>query len=146
MIEILIPICVCVVLPVMIVWLVMRAKKNETDRKAEIMLKAIESGVSIDPSLFKSQEKKSGSTKKELIEKLNGACITSLMGLAFIGLAVVRYYNPQFDRHFLDNFIVPAGFILLAVGIGLFISFFVGKKMLAKEIEAEEKAMEETRQ
>jgi len=68
------------------------------------------------------------------------------MGLAFIGLAVVRYYNPQFDSHFLDTFIVPAGFILLAVGIGLFISFFVGKKMLAKEIEAEEKAMEEPKQ
>jgi hypothetical protein len=29
---------------------------------------------------------------------------------------------------------------MLAVGIGLFISYFAGKKMLAKEIEAEENA------
>ena len=35
-----------------------------------------------------------------------------------------------------------AGGILLAVGLGLFISYFAGKKMLAKEIEAEEKSLE----
>ena len=30
------------------------------------------------------------------------------------------------------------GIILLAMGIAFFINYFVGKKMLAKEIEAEE--------
>jgi hypothetical protein len=36
-----------------------------------------------------------------------------------------------------------AGGVLLAVGIGLFITYFVGKKMLAKEMEAEEKKLEQ---
>ena len=39
--NILVPLGVCVVLPVLIVWLVTRVRKNETDRKAEIMIKAI---------------------------------------------------------------------------------------------------------
>ena len=43
--EILIPISVCVVLPVMVVWLVNRTRQNEINRKADIMLKAIESGA-----------------------------------------------------------------------------------------------------
>lgn len=37
--DILIPIGVCVVLPVMIVWLINRTRQNETNRKTEIMLK-----------------------------------------------------------------------------------------------------------
>jgi hypothetical protein len=42
-----------------------------------------------------------------------------------------------------DSAVVPAVFggIWLALGISFFTVFFVGKKMLAKEIEAEEKAM-----
>jgi hypothetical protein len=44
---------------------------------------------------------------------------------------------------FLNKLWLPAGCVLLAVGIGLFISYFVGKKMLAKEIEVEEKKLEQ---
>ena len=81
--NILVPLGVCVALPVLIVWLVARVRKNETDRKAEIMLKAIENGQSIDPEFFKPS-KKNVSVKKELLDKLNGACITGLMGIAFL--------------------------------------------------------------
>jgi hypothetical protein len=34
------------------------------------------------------------------------------------------------------------GGLFLSIGISLFVVFFVGRKMLAKEIEAEEKALE----
>ena len=55
--DILLPIGVCVVLPVTIVWLIMRTRQNETNRKAEIMLKAIEAGVAVDPNLFKEEKR-----------------------------------------------------------------------------------------
>ena len=135
----LIPIGICVVMPVLIVWMAMRARQNETNRKAEIMLKAIENGVDIDTDLFKKKTK-SVSIKKDLLDKFNGACITSLMGAAFL----ILYYVANEDA-FLFEFYPIAGFVLLAVGIGLFISYFVGKKMLAKEIEAEEKNIQEPR-
>ncbi len=46
--DILTPIFICVVMPVAIVWLVMRTKQNETNKTAEIIIKAIESGNPID--------------------------------------------------------------------------------------------------
>lgn len=133
--DFLLPICICVILPVMIVWFVSRARQNETNRKAEIMLKAIEKGQSIDPEIFKSPRKKS-SIKQDLLDKLNGACITTLMGAAFLLLYIFKVTTYGFA-----SFLPYAGGAMLAVGIGLFVSYFAGKKMLAKEIEAEEKEL-----
>ena len=145
--EIIIPICVCVVLPVMIVWLVMRARQNETNRKAEIMLKAIESGADIDLSVFNPKAKKEKTVKQQLLGRLTGACVTSLLGIAMIVASLFTSKNPSimmFDAEDLGGLVVM-GSILLAIGIALFIAFFVGRKMLAKEIEAEEKALREER-
>ena len=140
-----IPVFICVVLPVVVVWLVTRAKQNETNRKAEIMLKAIEAGVPVDMEQFKSAQKKAPvSIKQDLLEKLNGACITGLMGIGFLTLSILRVLITDFGRNtLLNKFWLPAGCVLLAVGIGLFISYFVGKKLLAKEIEAEERKLEQ---
>lgn len=140
-----VPVFICVILPVVVVWLVTRAKQNETNRKADIMLKAIEAGVPVDMEQFKSAKKKAPvSIKQELLDKLNGACITSLMGIGFLTLGVLRIVITDFGRNtLLNKFWLPAGCVLLAVGIGLFISYFVGKKLLAKEIEAEEKKLEQ---
>lgn len=129
------PICICVVLPVLIVLIIGLVRKNETNRKAEIMLKAIENGQSIDPELFQTVRKK-GSIKKDLLDKLNGACITSLLGLAFLII-----YIFEGENGFFENYLPYAAGALLAVGIGLFISYFAGKRMLAKEIEAEEREL-----
>ena len=142
--EILIVISVCVILPVLIVWMAMRAKKNETDKKAEIMLKAIEAGVPVDMEQF-SKKKTPVSLKKEMLDKFNGACIVSLLGVVFLTLGIIARTDPDFKvfRFGPDELMLPAGGIMMAVGIGLFISYFVSRKMLAKEIEAEEKALEE---
>ena len=135
--DIWIPLGVCVVLPIVIVWLVSRVRQKEIDRKAEIMLKAIEAGVEIDPALFSDNKKKEPrmKVKSDLLDKLSGACITSLMGVA---LLVIRYlgFDPAWAIY-----LSLAGAVLLAIGIGLFISYFVGKRFLAKEIEAEEKEL-----
>ena len=48
---------ICVVLPIVIVWLINRRKTNETNRRAEILLKAIEAGSTVDLNLFKEQQK-----------------------------------------------------------------------------------------
>ena len=143
------PVFICVVLPIMVVWLVARTRQHETDRKAEIMLKAIESGVPVDMSQFEPAKKQKGprTIKQDLLEKLNGACITGLMGITFLTLGILRTLNWEFGRNmFLNKFWLPAGGVLLAVGIGLLISYFTGKKMLAKEIEAEEKALNQPKE
>ena len=134
--ELLLPLCVCVVLPVLIVWIVGRVRKNETDRKAEIMLKAIENGIEINPDLLKPSKPKKAFIKKDLLEKLNGACITGMLGIAFL-ILMLTGKMPVYAIHYLPMAVA----MLLAVSLGLFVSYFAGKRMLAKEIEAEEKEL-----
>ena len=139
MVEILVtfvlPILICVVLPVVIVSLVMRDRQNEANRRAEIMLRSIESGSTIDPELFKPQKREQKSLKEKLLGRLTGGCITSLLGIVF-------FVGGQFLGWKLNMGALPSlpllGGILLAVGIALIVSYIAGKKMLAKEIEAEE--------
>ena len=140
--EILIPISVCVVLPVMVVWLVNRTRQNEINRKADIMLKAIESGATIDANFFKAQQENK-SIKERLLKRLTGACIFTLTGLVFAVIGLFNWTNLT-ENMSNDSAVIPMifGGLFLAIGISLFVVFFVGKKMLAKEIEAEEKALE----
>lgn len=132
---ILITLGVCIVLPISIVWIIARARRNEVNRKAEIMLKAIENGTSIDPELLNNKNDNPMKIKSDLMDKLTGACITSLMGIAFLVLHFIGYSRAW------ASYLPLAGVVLLAVGIGLFVSYFAGKKFLAKEIELEEKKL-----
>lgn len=139
---ILVPLGVCVALPVLIVWIIGRVRQNDTDRKAEVMLKAIENGQSIDPELFATPRKKQ-TIKQELLDKFSGACITTLMGAVFLTVGLLYVYHPVWRAFISPSMMLVAGGVMLAVGIGLFVSFFVGKNMLAKEIEAEERKLTE---
>ena len=141
--DILIPIGICVVLPITIAWLVNRTKQNEINRKTEVMLKAIEAGVPIDANAFNSNGK-TKSLKWSLLKRLTGGCIFSLMGILFttFGLISKSMLTENVSN---DSFIFPClfGGLFLAIGVALLVTFFVGKNMLAKEIETEEKALEE---
>ena len=144
--EILIPIGICVVLPVMIVWLINRTRQNETNRKTEIMLKAIEAGATIDADFFKAQQEQKGpkTIKERLLKRLSGGCICTLTGIALGAVGIVNHVN--WDGQISSDSGATAmiiGGVLIGIGISLIIVFFVGKKMLANEMEAEAKALEE---
>jgi hypothetical protein len=137
--EIFIVIGVCVILPICVVWLITRARQHETDKKTEIMLKAIESGAQVDPALFKARQPKTRGIKQELLDKFTGACVTSFMGFAFL---LITFVDPNSKALWFMQTAPWAGAILLAIGTALFLSYLVGKRTLAKEIEAEEKNLE----
>lgn len=125
-------------LPVTIVWLIMRTRQNETNRKAEIMLKAIEAGVAVDPNLFK-EEKGSKSTKDRLLKHLTAACVTMFPGLVLFAIGL--FSCIKFGFEFPDTLILTGGGILIAIGSAFLIVYSTGRKLLAKEIEAEEKSL-----
>ena len=135
--DILIPISVCVVLPVMVVWLVNRTRQNEINRKADIMLKAIESGATIDANFFKAQQENK-SIKERLLKRLTGACIFTLTGLVFAVIGLFNWTNLT-ENMSNDSAVIPMifGGLFLAVGISLFVVLFVSRKMLAKDIKGE---------
>ena len=60
---------ICVVLPIVIVWLINRRRTNETNRRAEILLKAIEAGATVDLNLFQEPQK-----QRSIKEKLPDKC------------------------------------------------------------------------
>ena len=141
--DALIPICICVVLPSLIIWLIGRVKQNETNRKAEIMLKALDNGAKIDSDFFKSSSGNK-TIKERLLGRLTGACVTGLIGIAVLAVAI--YMRCTLDWAKNDDVVITItmlGGILFAVGVALFIVYFSGKKMLAKEIAAEEKQITE---
>ena len=142
MVDILIPIGICVVLPIVVVWLNTRKAQNETNKKTEIMLKAIEAGATIDTDLFKNQQAPAKTIKEKLLSRLTAACIISAIGLSVCITTLILSYLGGVPTWVIQDFIVIDG-IILAVGIALFVVYFVGKRMLAKEIEAEEKSLNE---
>lgn len=143
--DIILPIFMCVVMPVMIVWLVMWTKRHETDKMAEIMLKAMETGTPIDPDFFKQQVRPRKSVKSRLVGLLTAACILMSIGIGFIIVGIVIILGCHWTlRSAPSGFtIIPfAGGILLVVGVALLVVYFIRKKILAKEIGAEERALE----
>ena len=90
--------------------------------------------------LIKKTTPKPKLLKEKLLRKMTWGTLTGLLALVLIGVGTWMGYvggsNPD-DLAFLAFW----GCILLAVSISCFISYFVGKKMLAKEIEAEEKQL-----
>ena len=123
---------VCVALPIVIVWMVVRARTQRMDKKMEILMKAVENGQQVDPALLVTAETggKKNSLKKNILNRLLvGACLT-ISGM----LAIVLFCI------FGDVKIQPylIALICLSVGIGFLISYFVGRNFLAKEIASEE--------
>lgn len=127
-------ICICVVMPVLIVWLVTKAKTQRTEKKMEVLVKAIENGTEIDPDILVDING-GKNVKTKLVEKLGAGVMTTLMGLTFIVLAALHVMSFSAWGYY-------AGVPLLAVGVGNIVSFLFGIRFLDPEIKADEKKLE----
>ena len=138
-IDVLVPIGICVVLPIIVITLAMKPRRHEIDKKTEVMMKAIENGAQLDPAFFESAAKagcKEKTVKDKLMGYLTAACVTSAIGLlAGIVLTIVftsqNFWNDEPGGATVA--ILPCA-ILLAVGIAFFIVYAIGKKTWAKEL------------
>jgi VIT1/CCC1 family predicted Fe2+/Mn2+ transporter len=109
---------------------------SERNRK-EIVLAALEKNPDIDVELLMKNLKKSEKLIKEkLLARLERGCLCCLMGVAFMLL----YFFLGVQS---EDLIVVVGAALIAIGIAFLISYFVGRRMLAKEMEAEQQNMKQ---
>ena len=136
--ETILPIFVVVVLPVMVVWLVTRARLKKNEQKMAVLVKAIENGVDIDPALLVSETEGGRNTKMKLIRKLTTGVICAIIGLAVLICTQLDAFEGVAGIEML--YII--GGVLIAVGAAYILAFFVGRKYLAPEIEAEEKKLQ----
>ena len=135
--DILKPIGICVVLPIIIVWLNMRRKTNETNRRTEVLLAVIEKNPDLDmEDLIRKMNPKTKTTKERLMSRL-------LWGLVFIAIGASTLLSDIYHVYTTGGVIGPVDLFtsgcLLLIGISFVAVFFISKRMLAKEIEAEEK-------
>ena len=132
-----------IVLPIMFVWLIVRKKMNETNQRTQIVLAAIEKNPEMDiEEIMKKISRKPGLLKEKLLTKLLWGCLTTLLGIGLIGFGIFLGEN-QLGGTDDPMTAICFGLISLGVGIAFLVNYFVGKKMLAKEIEAEEKTVTE---
>ena len=143
-VQALIPLGICVVLPIMSIWLVMRNKTNETNKRTEVLLAAIEKNPDLDMDMedfIRKMNPKTKTTKERLMSRL-------LWGLVFIAIGASTLLSALYQDYqggtSLDYFPIYSGCgCVLLIGISFVAVFFISKRMLAKEIEAEEeKALE----
>ena len=134
-----IPIIACgCILPIVFIWLETRRKINESRDRMQIVTTAIEKHPDMDvEELMKKISSKKKSLKEKLLAKLLWGCIASILG---IGLIAFGFFLTTQEIHIAEDVQTAIGFgvVLLGIGIAFLINYVVGKKMLAKEIEAEQ--------
>ena len=122
-------------LPILIVWLDNRKKINETNQRTQIVLAALEKNPQMDvEELVKKMAPQKKLLKEKLLTKLLWGGILTLLGLALtiFGCYLIAGRDNQ------NNPFILFGPLLMPVGIAFLVSYFVGKNMLAKEMEAEQ--------
>lgn len=131
--AILIPIFVCVVLPVSIIWIVYRFLINKTNKKTEIILEAIKNNPGIDTEkLVESLKSEEITPWESLNRKLLRGSIFTLIGIAFVLIAI---FCPDDDA---AEMWVVAG-ISGAIGIGFLITYFFAYKHIDKLVAEKER-------
>lgn len=136
LVEILVPLGAAVVLPICVVSIIFRSAMAEDRNRKEIILAALEKNPNLDvEDLLKRMKKSEKLIKEKLLARLQRGCLCCLMGVAFV---LLSFFLSVQNEHLLI-----AGAALIPIGIAFLISYFVGRRMLAKEMEAEQQNMKQ---
>ena len=132
--AIVIPICVCVILPIVIVWIVFNSINNRYNRQTEVILEALKVNPNVDSEkLIESLRKKDRTVWEDLNRKLLRGVIFTLMGIAFALLAI---FLPEDEGASYGCWVVCG--CLGSVGIGFLISYWFGYVHIDKFIAERE--------
>ena len=136
LVEILVPLGAAVVLPICVVSIIFRSAMAEDRNRKEIVLAALEKNPNLSvEDLLKRMKKSQRLIKEKLLARLQRGCLCCLMGVAFV---LLSFFLSVLNEHLLI-----AGAALIPIGIAFLISYFVGRSMLAKEMEAEQQNMKQ---
>lgn len=136
--EVIITLGCCVVLPVTVVALIVRNRMHNTDKRTEIALAAIEKNPGMNVENFmKSLQPRQKTIKERLYTRLTVGL--SLLG---IGLGLLMYVLYRGLTHSWATGDVRGmtlfGSVICLFGLGFSITYWIGKRMFRKELEAGE--------
>jgi hypothetical protein len=119
------------------VWLHMRSKKHESDNRTGIVLAALEKNPNIDlEELMQKITPKSATLKEKLLKKLMWGSVISAIGIGFLGYALYMDFVGGMSVEDMERSYFCGGITML-IGLAILLVFFISKRMLAKELEAE---------
>ncbi|MDE6741032.1 MAG: hypothetical protein K2J58_01730 [Muribaculaceae bacterium] len=131
--DVLVPIFCGCILPIAVVLIISMRKKNSDDKRAEILIKAIESGEAVDADKLAEALGKPKRTPLELLNaRLLRGCLYTLVGLA---LVVVYFVWPDSNTKSLMSLILLSA-ISTAVGISYLIVYFMTRNQIRDEKES----------
>ena len=131
--DVLVPIFCGCILPIAIVLIISMRKKNSDDKRAEILIKAIESGEAVDADKLAEALGKPTRTPIELLNaRLLRGCLYTLVGVA---LVVVYLVWPDYNINSLMSLILLSA-ISTAVGISYLIVYFMTRNQVRDEKES----------
>lgn len=123
--------------------MLIRYQTNKMNMRERIVTAMIEKNPDADiDELLKKVAPKKRLLKEKLLTKLLWGCILSFLGLGIFGCGLWMDWHGGVPVGDLFMFYSISA-ILFAIGIAFFINYMISKKMLAKEIEAEEKQLVE---
>ena len=138
--EVLLPISITVVMPIVMVWLNIKSKKHESYNRTGVLLAAIEknSDVDIEELMRKMnmQDKSHTTLKERLLKKLLWGSIVTAVGTGLLGFALYMDFLGGMLTTKLREWYLFGGVTLL-IGLAILLVFFISKRMLAKELEME---------
>ena len=129
LVEILVPIFICCVLPVSIVLIVFLTKINRDNKSSKVLIEAIKCNPGMDADKLATALKKPEVTPRERLHKrlLNGCCFT-LVGIA-LAVIIPIFYNTLVEEDILLLCVLCAA-IFLAIGAAYVIVYFVTRKSI----------------
>lgn len=131
-----------VVLPLGIVWMIIKRKMAEDMSRKEIILSALEKNPNVDvEELMQKLNPPKKLLKEKLLKKLLWGMLFFFAGIGLIVAAIVIGICEECLSDPL-YFTGMWGVILLAIGMGLLANYNVGRKMLAEEMDAELKNLQ----
>ena len=143
------PIAIFVVMPIVIVYMFLRYRRYELNKRTDVMLKAIECGVPMDSPIIQQMIPTTVSAEKRDKRKVQRSLVASIIVIAVgllpfvIGLLgllkndfpqeVEQMNNTEIMAKAVLAILLFLGTFLLLIGISLLVIYFVRKRACEKE-------------
>lgn len=131
----LVPIFICAIMPIAIVLIVFLTSMNSENKRAKVLIKAIESNNSIDADKLAEALSKPKKTPQEILNlRLLRGCIFFLIGLALVVYCLITAYSTG-EAIGLDAYTTPLiiGLISIAIGVSYLVVYFVTRGQIKND-------------
>lgn len=127
--NILVPIFICVILPVSIVLICAMSKNASEKQKANILITAIEANNDVDADKLAETLKNPQKTDRRILNaRLLRGCIFSFLGIG--GLIYGIYYQVTDPGSCIQDISYLIAVVCIAIGLGFLVTYFVTRKQV----------------